>query len=59
MMRACHMMIGMEGNKDPELPLEERNVRKLKLLEERNFGASGMVKLYWDHNTGLFNEMNT
>lgn len=57
MMRACHMMVGLEGNKDPELALEERNIRKLKILEDRNFGASGVVKLYWDHHTGMFNEM--
>lgn len=57
MMRSCHMMIGLEGNKDPELPDEERNIRKLKILEDRNLGASGVVKLFWDRNTGLFNEM--
>jgi twinkle protein len=51
------MMIGLEGNKDPELPDEERNIRKLKILEDRNLGASGVVKLFWDRNTGLFNEM--
>lgn len=57
MMRSCHLMIGLEGNKDPELPLQERNIRKLKILEDRNFGSTGIVKLYWDHRTGLFNEM--
>ena len=57
MMRACHMMIGLEGNKDPELPLEERNRRKLKILDDRNFGSTGLVNLYWDWKTGLFNEM--
>jgi twinkle protein len=57
MMRSCHMMIGLEGNKDPELPDEERNIRKLKILEDRNLGSSGIVKLYWDRRTGLFNEM--
>ena len=57
MMRSCHMMIGIEGNKDPELPDEERNIRKLKILEDRNLGASGVVKLFWDKHTGLFNEM--
>ena len=57
MMRSCHMMAALEGNKDPELPDEERNVRKLKILEDRNLGASGVVKLFWDRSTGLFNEM--
>ena len=57
MMRSCHLMIGLEGNKDPELPIEERNVRKLKILEDRNFGSTGIVKLYWDFHNGMFNEM--
>lgn len=56
MMRTCNYMIGMRGNKDPELPLEERNMRYIELLEDREFGASGIVPLYWDHHTGLFNE---
>lgn len=56
MMRSCNYMIGMRGNKDPELPLEERNMRYLEMLEDREFGASGVIPLYWDSNTGLFNE---
>lgn len=57
MMRACHLMIGIEGNKDPELPDHERNVRKLKVLEDRNLGATGVVKLFYDNRTGRLNEM--
>ena len=51
------MMIGIEGNKDPELSEAERNIRKLKVLEDRNLGNTGIVNLYWDNKTGLFNEM--
>lgn len=57
MMRSCHLMIGLEGNKDPELSIEERNVRKLKILEDRQFGSTGIIKLYWDYHNGMFNEM--
>lgn len=57
MMRSCNYMIGLEGNKNPELPKEQRNLRKLKLLEDREFGASGIINLYWDDTTGLFNEI--
>lgn len=57
MMRACHLMIGLEGNKDPELPDAERNIRKLKVLEDRNLGATGIVKLFYDNRTGRLNEM--
>lgn len=57
MMRSCHMMVGLEGDKDPDLPEIERNVRRLVVLEDRNLGATGVVKLYWDAQTGMFNEM--
>lgn len=57
MMRSCNLMVGMEGNKDQELPVETRNMRKLKILEDRNFGATGIVRLYWDYHNGSFNEV--
>lgn len=57
MMRSCNMMLGLEGNKDPDLDKEERNVRKLIILEDREFGVSGYIRLYWDDKTGLFNEI--
>ena len=58
MMRACNAMIGMEGNKDPNLAIEQRNLRDLILLEDRQTGSTGKVKLYYDAATGLFNEVN-
>lgn len=57
MMRACNAMIGMEGNKDPNLPLEQRNIRKLVLLEDRATGSTGKLPLYFDNQTGSFNEI--
>jgi twinkle protein len=54
--RSCNYMIGLEGNKDPELSDEERNMRKLVLLDDREFGEVGEVNLYWDKHTTLFNE---
>tara|TARA_Y100001973_G_scaffold106665_1_gene186319 strand:- start:38268 stop:39920 length:1653 start_codon:yes stop_codon:yes gene_type:complete len=57
MMRSCNLMIGIEGNKDPELPFEERNVRILEILEDREFGNTGRFPLYWDSKTSFFNEM--
>jgi len=50
-------MIGMEGNKDPELDLEDRNLRRIIVLEDREFGNTGIVPLYWDWHTGLFMEL--
>ena len=57
MMRSCNYMIGVEGDKSPEVSREERNVRKLVLLEDREFGEVGIVPLYWDSNTSLFTEI--
>lgn len=57
MARSCNYMLGLEGNRDPELTEEERNMRKLVLLEDREFGEVGELNLYWDSNTGLFNEV--
>lgn len=58
MMRSCNLMIGLEGDKNPELPMEQRNMRRLVILEDREFGATGYVDMYWDAATGLFNEVN-
>lgn len=58
MARSCNLMLGLEGNRDPNLPSEERNLRTLVLLEDREFGETGRYKLYWDQSTGLFNEIH-
>lgn len=57
MARSCNLMLGLEGNRDPNLEPEERNFRTLVLLEDREFGETGRFKLYWDNATGLFNEV--
>ncbi len=57
MARSCNLMLGLEGNRDPNLPQEERNVRTLVLLEDREYGEVGRYKLWWDKSTGLFNEL--
>lgn len=56
MMRACHAMFGLEGNKDPDLPEEIRNSRRLVILEDRNFGESGVVNLFYNNQTGRLKE---
>lgn len=57
MMRSCNLMIGLEGNKDPELPEEVRNIRQLTILEDREFGNADSVSLYWNRNTTLFKQV--
>lgn len=59
MARSCNLMLGLEGNRDPNLPSEERNLRTLVLLEDREFGEVGRFGLYWDSSTGLFNELKS
>jgi len=49
-------MIGLEGNKDPDLDELTRNERDLIVLEDREFGAVGKVKLAWSKFTGAFSE---
>lgn len=57
MARSCHLMIGLEGNRDPNLSKEERNIRKIVTLEDRNWGENGKFGLYWNHVNGLFSEI--
>lgn len=54
--RSCNYMFGIEGNKDPELPKDERNKRYLVLLDDREYGEVGRFGLFWDENTTMFNE---
>ena len=55
MMRSCNLMIGLQGNKSPDLPKRERNMRSLVINEDREYGVTGRFDLYWDDNTGMFN----
>ena len=57
MMRSCNYMIGMQGNKDPDIEADQRNTRQLVLLEDREYGNVGTVNLWWNRNTGLFQEI--
>lgn len=57
MARSCNYMFGLEGNRDPNLTPEERNLRTLVLINDREFGEVGRFKMYWDAATGLFNEL--
>lgn len=57
MMRSCNYMFGLEGDKNPEADVTERNVRHLILLEDREFGEVADIPLYWNEHTGIFTEM--
>lgn len=55
--RSCNYMFGLEGNKDPDLSPEERNTRKLVLIDDREFGEVGETTLYWNPMTTCFAEI--
>lgn len=58
MMRSCNMMLGLEGNKDPDIEDENiSNRRDLVLLEDREFGETGRFPLYWNSNNTKFEEL--
>lgn len=52
MMRNCYYMIGLERNKDDTLPPAIRNMSDLVVLEDRAFGRTGRVQLWYDVETG-------
>ena len=57
MMRSCNYMIGIQGNKDPALDEHTRSTRDIIILEDREFGVVGVVKLLWNKLTSLFREI--
>ena len=57
MMRSAHMILGLEGNKSPDLPEDERNMRQLVLLKDREHGQTGRINLWWSKTSGKFEEI--
>ena len=58
MMRSANVVIGLEGNRDPDLEAEERNQRRIVVLEDRQFGASGVVDVQYNPVDGTLRERN-
>lgn len=57
MMRSANLMIGLEGNKDPDLDEDLRNMRQVRVLEDREFGVSVKVPIFWNKDTGRYVEV--
>lgn len=57
MARSCNYMFGIEGDKDPDKEEDERNLRQLVLLEDREYGEVGPTPLFWNKATGKFVEL--
>lgn len=53
----CQLMIGLEGNKDPDLPEIERHQRSLVILEDREFGETGRIHLQYSQESGTLEEI--
>jgi len=55
-MKWSHYLFGIERNKDPELPEEERNTSQFILLKDREFGQVGKFDIYYDPIKGTYLE---
>lgn len=56
LMRFGNYMLGLERNKDPELPPEERNLATLVLLKDREYGNVGRFEIRYYPETDKFLE---
>lgn len=57
MERSCNLMLGLEGNMDPDAKEHDRNIRHLVVIANRETGEVGRWPLYWNPDTTLFTEM--
>lgn len=56
-MKWSNAIWGLEGSKDPDLPDHERNIRKLVLLKDREYGNVGSLYIRYDPTTTLLTEV--
>lgn len=49
-------MLGIQRNKDPELPVKERNTSYFVVLDDRKHGRSGKFPVFYDTDTGDYLE---
>jgi len=56
LMRFGNYMLGIERNKDPELPPEERNLAHIVLLKDREYGRAGRFPVFYNEETDQFLE---
>lgn len=57
MIKWSHYIIGLERNKDPDLPEYERNTTTVVLLKDREFGNVGKFRVFYNKDTGDLVEM--
>ena len=56
MMRNTYYMWGIERNKDPELPMKQRNTSWFVILDDRKHGRAGKFPVFYDTDTGDYLE---
>lgn len=56
MVQSCYYTIGLECNKDPDLPERVRNTRYFVILDDRAHGRTCRIPLFYDVDTGSFLE---
>lgn len=56
MMQKCDLMLGLAGNKDPNLDDEIKRMRWIEILEDRQFGNSGSIPIIWNEHTTQYKE---
>ena len=49
-------MFGLEGNKDPEQPEKVQNTRYFVILDDRKYGRTARIPLFYDVDTGVLAE---
>src|SRR5690554_31942 len=57
MIKWSNYIIGLERNKDPDLPEYERNTTTVVLLKDREFGNVGKFRVFYNKETGDLVEM--
>lgn len=57
MIKWSHYIFGLERNKDPDLPENERNTTTIVLLKDREFGNVGKFKVFYNNQTGDMTEL--
>jgi twinkle protein len=57
MIKWSHYIMGLERNKDPDLPEYERNTTTVVLLKDREFGNVGKFRVFYNKETGDLVEM--
>ena len=57
MMQKCNLMLGLAGNKDPELEEHVGRIRWITINEDREFGNNQHIPIIWNPNTTKYKEL--